>query len=85
MLIRPGIPQAIGALVIPIDLRGWAETDVFVTAAAFDPTSTGWWKVKKPELAGADIVSLAMVSGSLKVTGENGTVYSYPGPLADAA
>ena len=59
--------QAIGAQVIPIDLRGGNRSDVSgtVIAQAIDPTSLDFWKKYKPDLTLPEITSLGIVDSSV--------------------
>lgn len=54
-------------LVIPVDLRGTSSTTLSgsLTTVAVNPTVTSFWQKFKPDLAGADISSLSLVSTTI--------------------
>lgn len=58
---------AIGALVVPIDLRGGSRTDLTakITSATIDPTTTAFWVGKKPDLGDVKITNLALVNTNI--------------------
>ncbi|MDB6016040.1 MAG: hypothetical protein JWR19_529, partial [Pedosphaera sp.] len=55
--------NALRAMVIPIDIRGSILNTArgYITSAAFDPTTTAFWKSQKSELDRPEITGLAVV------------------------
>ncbi len=74
--------QNVGALVVPIDLRGATRSDITVAvrSRAFDPTEStlSWWKEKKPDLSSIQYVGTGgpgfpdLVFGSVTITDDDG-------------
>lgn len=60
-------PQALGSLVVPIDLRGSVRVNVKgqVTSVPCDPTTTAFWKRHSQEFGAANIDSLALLNPAI--------------------